>query len=261
MKGIMQHFRKEEHETLTLLNSKFETADRNYYAVVTDFLNPRERKMVESLSGLYPDIKVEYYGGGNNEERERMRALLAPEYIEATLDDFEVTVFDMSYPEKFVTLSHRNILGAIMNLGLDRGIIGDIIVGEKIQFAVSSPYKDLFINELTKIKNAPINLNEIPHQDFIDNELSVKHVSILSSSYRLDAIVSHVLKEGRAKSKERVQKEKVKVNHSIVDEPSFIIEAGDIISVRGFGRFIVSEQIAETKKGKYRVDVMIVTDN
>lgn len=257
----MQHFRKDEHEMLSLLNSKFETADRNYYAVVTDFLNPRERKMVESLSGSFPDIKVEYYGGGNNEERERMRALLSPEYIEITLDDFEITVFEVSYPEKFVTLSHRNILGAVMNLGLDRGIIGDIIVGEKIQFAVSSPYKDLFINELTKIKNAPISLKVIPHQLFQDNRLTVKHVSIMSSSYRLDAIVSHVLKEGRAKSKERVQKEKVKVNHSIVDEPSFIIESGDIISVRGFGRFIVSEQLAETKKGKYKVDVKIVTDN
>ena len=88
----------------------------------------------------------------------------------------------------------------------------------------------------------------------------MKPVAILSSSYRLDSIVSLVLKEGRAKSKERVEKEKVKVNHSLVDEPSFIIETGDIIWVRGFGRFVVTEQIAETKKGKYRLEVMIVTD-
>ena len=170
-------------------------------------------------------------------------------------------MFEVSYPDKFVTLSHRNLLGAIMSIGVDRSIIGDIVNGDKIQFAVTEPFKELFKTELTKIKNAPLKLTEIPHRKFIDADVTMKPAAILSSSYRLDSIVSLVLKEGRAKSKERVEKEKVKVNHSIVDEPSFIIETGDIISVRGFGRFIVTEQIAETKKGKYRLEVMIVTDN
>lgn len=261
MKGIYQHFRPEEREILTLLNSKFEQASNNYYAVLTDFLNPREQKMIESLSGRYPDITVHYYGGGNNSERERLRAILLPEYFLHSADDFEITVFEVSYPDKFVTLSHRNLLGAIMSIGVDRAIIGDIVNGDKIQFAVTSPFKELFKRELTKIKNAPLKLTEIPHSEFIDSNVNMKPAAILSSSYRLDSIVSLVLKEGRAKSKERVEKEKVKVNHSIVDEPSFIIETGDIISVRGFGRFIVTEQIAETKKGKYRLEVMIVTDS
>lgn len=217
--------------------------------------------MIESLSGQYPDISVHYYGGGKNSERERLRALLLPEYFVYTADDFEITVFEVSYPDKFVTLSHRNLLGAIMSIGVDRALIGDIVNGDKIQFAVTSPFADLFKRELTKIKNAPLKLTEVPHNDFIDAHVNTKAVSILSSSYRIDSIVSLVLKEGRAKSKERIEKEKVKVNHSIVDEPSFIIETGDIISVRGFGRFTVTEQIAETKKGKYRLEVMIVTDN
>src|SRR5699024_11588620 len=96
------------------------------------------------------------------------------------------------------------------------------------------------------------------YNDFIDAHVNTKAVSILSSSYRIDSIVSLVLKEGRANSKERIEKEKVKVNHSIVDEPSFIIETGDIISVRGFGRFTVTEQIAKTKKRKYQQEIMIV---
>lgn len=261
MKGIYQHFRAEEREILTLLNSKFEQASDNYYAVLTDFLNPREQKMVQSLSGQYPGITVHFYGGGSNDERERMRALLLPEYFEFSMDDFEITIFEVTYPDKFVTLSHRNLLGAIMSLGIERSILGDIVNSDKIQFAVTSPFSDFFKTELTKIKNAPLKLNEIPHADFIDANVNTKPLTILSSSYRLDAIVSHVLKEGRAKSKERVEKEKVKVNHSIVEEPSFIIETGDIISVRGFGRFTVTEQIAETKKGKFRLEVMIVTDN
>jgi len=261
MKGIYQHFRPEERETLTLLNSKFEQASNNFYAVLTDFLNPREQKMVESLNGYFPDITVQFYGGGNNSQRERLRAILLPEYFEYTHDDFEITVFEVSYPDKFVTLSHRNLLGAIMSLGMERSIIGDIVNGEKTQFAVTAPFTELFKTELTRIKNAPLKLTEIPHSEFTDANVKMRPTTILSTSYRLDTVVSLVIKEGRTKSKERVEKEKVKVKHSIVDEPSFIIETGDIISVRGFGRFAVTEQIAQTKKGKYRLEVMIVTDN
>ena len=167
----------------------------------------------------------------------------------------------MKYHIRQIRYSVTSEFTGAISIGVDRALIGDIVNGDKIQFVVTSPFADLFKRELTKIKNAPLKLTEVPHNDFIDAHVNTKAVSILSSSYRIDSIVSLVLKEGRAKSKERIEKEKVKVNHSIVDEPSFIIETGDIISVRGFGRFTVTEQIAETKKGKYRLEVMIVTDN
>ena len=134
-----------------------------------------------------------------------------------------------------------------------------IIMSMSLPVFSGSLYEISILRGLSQL--APLKLTEIPHSEFIDSNVNMKPAAILSSSYRLDSIVSLVLKEGRAKSKERVEKEKVKVNHSIVDEPSFIIDTGDIISVRGFGRFIVTEQIAETKKGKYRLEVMIVTDN
>src|SRR5699024_4435589 len=153
------------------------------------------------------------------------------------------------------------LLGVSMICGVVRSVIGDIVYGEKRRFAVACPFEELFKTELTACKNAPLKLTVVPHSEFIDAAITMKPVTVLSSSYRLDSIVSLVLKEGRAKSKERVEKEKVKVNHSIVDEPSFIIETGDIISVRGFGRFAVTEQFAQKKKVKYRLEVMIVTDN
>src|SRR5699024_12450573 len=119
------------------------------------------------------------------------------EYIDINLNDFEITVFELSYPEKFVSLSHRNILGAIMSLGLDRSVVGDIVIADRIQFAVSSTIKDVFIHSLNKIKNAPITLKEIPHEEFIASKIPTKTVNILSSSYRIDAVVANVLKEGR----------------------------------------------------------------
>ena len=259
MKEIYQHFRKEEHDKITMLNGKFEIASRDYYPVLLDFLDPRERKIVRSIAGSYPDLRVEFYGGGTG-ERERERAMIIPELLEAAKDDFEVLVFEIGYPEKFVTLTHRNILGAVMNVGLDRSLIGDIITGDRIQLAVAKPYAPVFKETLGRIKNAPVTLTEIPHESFMDAVDDGKRHVILSSSFRLDTVISEVINEGRAKSKSRVEKARVKVNHSIVTEPSFIMETGDIVSVRHFGRFVIDSLIAETRKGKYRILVRLYRD-
>ncbi|CAM2955802.1 RNA-binding protein [Salinicoccus roseus] len=258
MKEIYQHFRKEEHEKITMLNGKFEIAARDYYPILLDFLDPREQMIVTSLAGLHSGLRVEFYGGPG--ERERQRAMIVPELLEVSEADFEITVFELEYPEKFVKLTHRNILGAVMNVGVDRSLIGDIVVGGKIQFAVAAPYAPLFHQTLTRIRNAPVVLTEVPHESFIEPVDDGKPMSILVASFRLDAIISEVIKEGRAKSKTRVEKGKVKVNHSIVENPSFIMETGDTVSIRHFGRFKVTQLIAETKKGKYRLEVRVYRD-
>lgn len=256
MKEIYQHFRKEEHEKITMLNGKFETAERDYYPVLLDFLDPRERRITESIAGSYPDLRIEFYGGGGK-SRERQRAMIIPELLGVEKEDFEILVYEIGYPTKFVTLNHRNVLGAVMNVGIDRSLIGDIVAGDRIQIAIARPYAPVFRQSLNKIKNAPVTLTEIPHESFMDAEDDARSVTILTSSFRLDTIVSEVINEGRAKSKARVEKGKIKVNHSIVTEPSFIMETGDIVSVRHFGRFYIDSLIAETRKGKYRLAVRL----
>lgn len=255
VKEIYQHFREEEKDTIVKINSKFEIASRDYYPVLLDFLDPREQKIVESISGYYPDISVEYYGGGG--VRERNRAMLIPEMLEVTEADFEIMVIEIKYPEKFVELSHRNVLGAIMNVGLDRYTIGDIVIGDKIHMAVEQPYFQVFQDQLTHIKNAPVTLKEISHEDFIESVDDGEVITVLSSSFRLDTIISDVLNEGRAKSKTRVSKGRVKVNHTLVTSPAFLIEVDDVVSVRHFGRFKIESIIAETRKGKYRLQVKV----
>lgn len=257
MKEIFQHFRPEEKEKIIKFNSRFETAERDYYPVLLDFLDPREQSIVESLAGHYPDIKIEFYGGGASQGRERMRAMLVPEMLEVSTDDFEVMVLELEYPEKFVELSHRNILGAIMNVGLDRNLIGDIVIGETIQFAIARPYFQIFETELTAIKNAPVTLREVPHESFMDIIDDGTAETILISSFRLDTVTAEILKEGRAKAKNRIEKMKVKVNHTVVTNPAMVLEAGDVVSVRHFGRFKVTELLHETKKGKFRVKAKV----
>src|SRR5699024_11658633 len=132
-----------------------------------------------------------------------MRDMLIPEMLEVSKDDFEVMVLELDYPEKFVNLEHRNILGAIMSVGLDRNLIGDIVISDSIQFAIAKPYFHIFETELTTIKNAPVTLSEVPHGEFMDNVDDGVTETMLISSFRLDTVTSDLLKEGRAKSKNR----------------------------------------------------------
>lgn len=273
MKGIYQHFRPEEKDTIDMFNSKFEIASRDYFPVLLDFLDPRERLILESVSGGYDDVDVYYYGGGRvaggvddldaaggrlvGEERERMRALLVPSLLTFEVDDFEITVFDMRYPDKFVSLEHRNVLGAIMNVGVDRSKIGDIVIWDDIQFAIATPYKALFVEELERIKRAPVKLREVPVGEFVEMVDDGVSKRVLSSSMRLDTVLSNVVGEGRAKSRERVEKGKVKVNHIVVEDPSFVLEVGDVVSVRHYGRVKLVEWLGETKKDKHRLMVKV----
>ncbi|GAA3718489.1 RNA-binding protein [Salinicoccus jeotgali] len=258
MREVYQHFRKEEYEKITYFNGKFEIAARDYYPVLLDFLDPRERLIVESLSGRHPDLYVEFYGGPG--ERERQRAMIIPEFLEVTPEEFEIGIFEVDYPKKFVSLTHRNILGAIMNVGVDRSLIGDIVVSAHIQFAYAAPYRQVFEQGLERIKNAPVTLNDVPHAAFMEAVDEGKDKHMLVSSFRLDAIISEAVGEGRSKSKERVEKGRVKVNHTLTSNPAFLVESGDIISVRHFGRFKITSIIAETKKGKYRLMARIYRD-
>ncbi|CAD2077026.1 RNA-binding protein [Phocicoccus pinnipedialis] len=260
MEAIFQHFRSEEKEKIIEIYSKFEIAERDYYPVLLDFLDPRERVIVDNISGHFSDIEVEYFGGGQDEDRERMRAVVHPSLIPISRDDFQITVYRLDYPEKFLDLTHRNILGAIMALGFDRAKLGDIVFGKSIQFAVDSNLKDYINMELTRIKNTPIKLIEIPNDEMITGDIETRNITIIASSYRIDTIVSEVLKESRSKSKTRVEKEKVKINHSIVTNPALNVEIGDIISVRRFGRFIVNELVHETRKGKYRIAIKVYVE-
>ena len=67
---------------------------------------------------------------GGNEASERKRAIVAPDYFEPTEADYEMVLIELNYPSKFVKLTHRNVLGTIMSLGIDRNQLGDIIVNE-----------------------------------------------------------------------------------------------------------------------------------
>lgn len=250
---IYQHFRKHEHPFVDQVLSCQEQVMRNYIPYETDFLDPREQEIIKSIIGTTnEEVRFKCFGG--SELSERKRAIIAPFYEEITEEMFDVVLLEASFQSKFVTLKHRDILGAFTSLGIDRKKIGDILVAEdRFQFFLTSELSEFVSMNLTKIKNTTITLKEKFSNDVLESTDEWIHKQHFVSSMRLDVIVKEIYQLSRKNAVQYIQANRVKVNFTIVDDPALPILEQDLISVRGLGRSKVVDMQGKTKKDKQRL--------
>ncbi|MBI5972262.1 YlmH family RNA-binding protein [Staphylococcus caledonicus] len=247
---IYQHFRTEEQTLIDQFIDKCAQVEQQYAPVLTHFLDPRGQYILEVIVGSYEDMHVSFFGGEN---AERKRAIIAPSYYEPSEEDFEEVLIQINYPEKFVTLRHQHVLGTLMSLGIEREQVGDIIVGETIQFVLTKRLESYILLELTKIKGASVKLNSIPFKDMIQSVENWKIQGSTVSALRLDVVLKEMIHKSRSIAKQLIEKKRVKVNHTIIDSPDFQIQTNDLLSIQGFGRAQITEVGGKTKKDKIHI--------
>ncbi|WP_183077065.1 RNA-binding protein [Staphylococcus cohnii] len=247
---IYQHFRKEEHELIDQLIDKCYRANEQFAPVLTSFLDPRGQYILNVIVGSFQDLEVTFYGGPF---AERQRAIIAPDYFQPEVEDFEIILFEIDYPQKFVTLQHQHVLGTIMSLGIERDQLGDIVVDESIQFTLTKQLESYIILELNKIKGATVKLNAIPIKDMIQSKENWHSFETTVSGLRLDVVLKEMIRKSRSISKQLIEKKRVKVNHTIIDSADFQLDKGDLLSIQGYGRVMVVDIGGKTKKDKTRI--------
>ncbi|MCM3717236.1 RNA-binding protein [Fictibacillus phosphorivorans] len=250
--SIYQHFRPDEHEFVDrVIRWKLETIER-YSPKLTDFLDPREQEIVKTIVGNDPDVRLSLWGGSSFSERKR--ALLFPEYYDATQEDFQLVFYDIDYPSKFTTIEHRDVLGALMNIGVKRGKYGDILIsGDRVQFVCASEISSFIELNLTKVGKSGIKLHRIEKSDLMPIETNYDERNGTVSSLRLDVVVAEIYNLSRSKASPLIQSGRVKLNHKITDQLSSEVMEGDELSVRGFGRSKLFAIEGMTKKEKWRI--------
>lgn len=258
--NIEQHFRSDETPFLESMDELTGRAENEYRAMLTDFLNPRQQFILQTIVNRYDAVKLQFFGGFANSEMKR--ALIYPEYFVPTEVDFQVSAFSIDYPQKFATLSHGQILGSLMGSGIDRQVVGDIITnGTDWQFMVKAEMADYVSDQLdhigrTKVRLKPISLNSLltPNQEF-------ETVTTTVASLRLDVIVAEGFHVSRHHAKELVENGKVRVNWVENQHPDYELGVSDVVSVRGFGRVILNELGGVTKKDKIRITLNLIKPN
>lgn len=255
--NVYQHFRKDEHPFIDLVYNWLETVEMQYAPVVTEFLNPREAFILESLIGKQEDVSFSFFGGFT--EAERKCAIIYPTYYEPKEEDYEIAIYDIQYPVKFGQLSHGKILGTLMSTGIKREYIGDIITdGNNWQVFVKRSVANYIHQQIDKIGSFGVKFKEVGWHDILSpiEEWQLEDVTV--SSLRIDNIISSVYNISRQKAKLAVESKKVKLNWVEIERIDLPVDYLDIISVRGMGRIQILETLGKTRKDNIRLKIRVL---
>jgi RNA-binding protein YlmH len=253
--SIYQHFRQDEKEFVDSVLEWREQVESQYAPKRTDFLDPRQQHIVQSILGQNEEILFSFFP----ENTERKRALLYPSYFQPQEEDYGIRLFEIEYPSKFVTIEHRQVLGSIMSLGLKREKFGDILAHEeKIQLILAEEISEFVRMELKQIGKAKVNLQEIPFSEVINSREEWQEKVTTVSSLRLDVVLAAIYNISRQKAQTYIKSNLVKLNWKITENTSIEVEAGDVISARGYGRSKLISIEGRTKREKWRISLGIL---
>ncbi len=242
---------------------------RRGYITFSSFLDPSEVFFTKSyITHLGAKGLCFLYGG--YKDAERKCAFFLPEFYSDLIDDIEdfdgtTSILESELAEAikalrikgsgYRTLSHRDFLGAILNLGIERSAIGDLCITDDntcVIFATAS-VTALILNGCERIGSDKVKIEEIPLSKSFNFEKKTKQISDTVASDRLDCVVSALASESRERSKQLILSGFVECNYSPCERTDLRISEGDTITIRGTGKFIIVSITEETKKGRIKL--------
>ena len=223
-------------------------AQKNHKYKLSAFLSPYEQEIAGTISNSIDDIKVDFDGGYVGAERQRA-AFCHNEF--AGTPAFEIAVIKAEWNGEFARLSHSDVLGSIMSLGIDREHIGDIIATkESAKILVDKKMAEYFTANLTQIGGTTVKTSIDELTSIAPKEERCKEIRATVASLRVDSIAAAGFGMSRSKAAVEIEAEKVKLNWQSVKNASQSVKEGDVLSMRGRGRLEVAEIRGLTKKGR-----------
>ena len=213
--------------------------------VHTDFLTLNEQAVFQSVSATLPPVKVVFAGGSPMSERKVLCFL--PSYMDLPFSCLRIQPVSPRFAE---ALTHRDYLGSIMGLGIERSLIGDIILKDGGAFVfVMQRMAAYLCGQLTAVRKTSVTCS-LWEQEGAFPEPELEPMEGTVSSVRLDAVTAFCGRMSRAKAASFIEGEKVSVNGRICTSVSRNVKEGEVLSLRGIGKFRFEQSGAPTKKGR-----------
>ncbi len=256
--------------------------ESEYSVSVTHFMSPGEKTDVynELITRIGNGISKCFFWGGCR-GAERCAAVFLPEWYmpenvpqhKMPLDEERTEAFSTyltshseiadEIPIKclkisgsgFASLAHRDFMGGLLSLGIERSLIGDIAViseNEAIVF-VHKKIAPFICEELTKIGRDRVKTEvvEVPFEYVIPRKF--EEIPITVSSLRIDSTVKALIGKSREAAADMVRAGLVELSYTTVCDVSASVHTGDILTVRGYGKYVVGESVGQTKSGRIRI--------
>lgn len=225
-----------------------EAAQRNRKYKVSEFLDPHGYSIAETIGAHYSNLELIAKGGYHGAER--VKVIFVNEEFRGTPDG-NLEALTAKWDERYYELTHRDVLGALMGLGIKREMIGDIIMcGHGCQIILDSSLLGFILQDFKLIGAAPVTLSSLSLSEIAPREEKTKEIRTTVSALRLDVVAAAGFGTSRTTMSDEIGVGKLKVNWQDAKNSAKTIKVGDIISMRGRGRVEVCEVLGQTKKGR-----------
>ena len=246
-----------------LIKKRFvELAKKSYNAGIftfTDFLGLSEQSAFSEIAREISGIPYTAFGGAWGTERVMIR-FGSPDELGYEVPFPIKTVKAAPVSEKFADkLTHRDLLGAILNLGIERRCVGDIAIKNNVAYIFAREDIATFIaDNLTRARHT--DLSVAITATLPDGELyRTEDKTVQTSGERLDAVIARVFSLSREDAQALFKKRLVFASGREIESTSYIPKIDEVVSVRGFGRFIYLGYSSLSKKGKLNINVKLYT--
>lgn len=246
---------KKEHFFLQRLDDLANRTVRTGFPAFTDFMTTKEYMLAKQKAGQIKNAVVVCWGG--HEECEHMMCGFFPlDFEEEKRESFPIECICIrTKNDKYARhLCHRDYLGAILNLGIERSIIGDIRIHEQAAFVFcKKDFASFIVDNFTMVKHTPVTCHVLSHTDCIPKQRYEEiHQSV--ASLRLDNVVAAMIGSARGKATALITQGHVIANHEEHTSVSYSCKKDMVFSIRGYGKYRLDVPTDSfTKKGKQKI--------
>jgi RNA-binding protein YlmH len=246
-KAIIKNFEDDDKAEVLNLYEKYCLArERDIPLFGNNFYSPKVWKFFEKTLA-----SKEFSISSNGFFKDAERRMISFNNIYEIIYPFKV--MKVTNSSKFSSPSHRDYLGALLALGIKRTKVGDLLVSDNCcYFPVCEEIEEFILNNLKSIGKSPCNVEVLP-DDFIPPAVNFTEIIILVQSLRVDSIVSKLVRISRGKAQTMIEEGKVLIDYNSAKNKSSEIQIGERITIRGFGKFILSDIIGNSKSGKFKI--------
>lgn len=230
-----------------IYDSYLRACDRNYNTY-SDFISEEKKDLLEKIFAADNEIDFKTYGGYKGAERVISAFLTNDKDLDFPIECIEISSKNIS------SLSHRDILGALMGLGIKRETVGDILIDKTCLVFVKREIADYIILNLLKAGRYPVSCDYYKGEEIERNEKS-EVISSTVSSVRLDAVISSGFKIKRSDAVKLINQGRVSVSHKIASNPDMKLKENDRITLRGYGKIIYLGEYGTSKKGRTIINI------
>jgi len=255
---LLNKFSKDPEERIVLARAldQLDRAQNRSIPCATQFLSPAQRSALEPLLAASGHPKHLFHGG--YEGAERTICVFLPGWQEEEDWDVaeELAAVEAAFPPTGADLTHRDLLGGLMGIGLTRERVGDILMGEQAaQVVCLKDAAPIILSQFDQAGRYRLRLREISLADLSPAPADIKAIRDTVAALRLDAVFSTGFSLSRGKAAGFIQAGRVSVNHRECLKPDKLLEEGDVLTCRGLGKCVLKTVLGQSRKGRIMIEM------